>query len=68
MFYYCFCIDLSAGKITIPAVVGTMTSAWPATKVVDLNYIFLSLFPSLKTNHRMCGAPNAYGTKVDQTG
>ena len=68
MFNYCFCVDLSAGKIAVFAVVGAMTCAWSATDVIDLNDIFFFLFPSLKTNHRMCGAPNAYSTKVDQTG
>ena len=42
MFNYCFCVDLSAGKIAVYAVVGAMACAWPATKVVDLNYIFLT--------------------------
>ena len=68
MFNYCFCVDLSAGKIAVFAVVGAMSCAWPATKVVDLNDIFFFLFPPLKTNDRMCGAPNAYCAQVDQTG
>ena len=65
--YYCFRFYFAAGIITVPTMIGTMTRTGSATKVMPLDDILVMLFPSLKTDDGVGGAPYADGAKAYQT-
>ena len=64
--YYIVGVELFAGKVAVPTMVGSVARAGSATEVCMLDYVIGRMLPAHEPDAGVRGAPNAHGTQADE--